>query len=73
MDLELTNEGKVKISMFKYLEAVIESFLKSITGKDYIMEVTHIFDVCTDFIPIAETEVMAFHNCVSKMLFATKW
>ena len=31
MDLYLSNRGKVKVSMIKYLEVVIKSFLEAIT------------------------------------------
>ena len=45
MDLDFTSEGKVKVSMIKYLRGVIESLLETITEHNDSPEKAHIFDV----------------------------
>ena len=48
MDLYLSNKGNMKVSMIKYPEGVIESFLEEIIGNTYSPLAAHLFNVCKE-------------------------
>ena len=68
MDLDLTNAGKVKVSMVKYLEGVIKFLPEAISGNSSRPPESHLFDLHEDFPLLEEAKAMTFYNCDEKLL-----
>ena len=45
MDFELMNNGSLEVSMFKYLDSIIDEFPELITGKAATPAADHLFSV----------------------------
>jgi hypothetical protein len=75
MDLDYTVPGKVKISMFDYVDEILKAFAiaepkgagtKSSAAPD------NLFMVNEDCIKVLPKKVVQFHNLVAKTLYTTK-
>ena len=69
MNLDLSYKGKIWLSMSYGIKGVIESSSKVITGTSENLIESKLFDVHEDWPNIEEEQYMAFHNCISKLLF----
>ena len=73
MDLDYTTPGKVRVSVIKYLAALLEEFPELIGGGAATPHAEHLFRVREDgeakLLP--EEQVLAFHNTVAQLLFAS--
>ena len=66
-------DQKVKVSMFDYLDRMIQEFPKAITGSAASHESDHLFKVRDEsnakYLP--EEQAIAFHHFVAQLLFRT--
>ena len=71
VDMEFMDEGTLEVSMFKYLQNVIEKFPEKITGRAATPAVEHLFDIRDekDARVLEEERALAFHHTVAQLLF----
>ena len=71
MDLEFMDNGSLKVSMFQYLDGIIDGFPELITGKAATPAADHLFSVRdTDeakYLP--EEKAISFHHTTTQLLF----
>jgi hypothetical protein len=75
MTLDYTLRGHVKISMFEYLDEILETFDKAEPnggGTKSSAAPLNLFKIDNDATKLQHDKVVAFHNLVAKTLFATK-
>ena len=71
VDIEFMDDGTLEVSMFKYLQHVIEEFPEKITGRAATPAVGHLFDVRDkkEARALEEEQALAFHHTVAQLLF----
>ena len=71
MDLEFMNNGSLEVSMFKYLDSIIDEFPEFITGKAATPAADHLFSVRdTDEAKCLPAEkAIPFHHTTAQLLF----
>ena len=71
VDYEFTGDGKVDVSMFRFLDERIEEFPEVLNGKAATPAADHLFTVRdeseAEYLP--EEQAGKFHNIVAKLLF----
>ena len=74
MQLDFSVVGQVKITMFDYIQEMLEDFHKFYPNKTISRTpaVDHLFKVRDDQPKIDDQKAQIFHNFTAKALFATK-
>ena len=75
MTLDYSVKGQVRISMFKYIDEVLEAFDKAEpkgSGTKSCAAPGNLFVVDEDCEKLSSDKAIEFHNLVAKMLYATK-
>ena len=71
MDFEFMKNESLEVSMFKYLDSIIDEFSELITGKAETPAADHLFSVRDSdeakYIP--EEKAIAFHHTTAQLLF----
>ena len=71
MDFEFMNNGSLEVSMFKYLDSIIDEFPELITGKAAAPAADHMFSVRdadkVKYLP--EEKSIAFHHTIAQLIF----
>ena len=71
MDFDFMDNGSIEVSMFQYLDSIIDEFPELITGKAATPAAEHLFSVRdTDkakYLP--EEKAIAFHHTTAQLLF----
>ena len=71
MDFKFMNNGSLEVSMFKYLDSIIDEFPELITVKAAISAADHLFSVRysdkAKYLP--EQKAIAFHHTTNQLLF----
>ena len=71
MDFESMNNGSLEVSMFKYLDSIIDEFPELITGKAETPAADHLFSVRdadkAKYLP--EEKEIEFHHNTAQLLF----
>ena len=65
------NNGSLEVSMFKYLDSIIDEFPELITGKDATPAVDHMFRIrdADEAKYLPEEKAIAFHHTTAQLLF----
>ena len=71
MDFEFMNNGSLKLSMFKYLNSIIDEFPELITGKAATSAADHLFSVrdADEAKYLPEEKAISFHHTTAQVLF----
>ena len=71
MDFEFMNNGSLEVSMFKYLDSIIDEFIELITGKAATPAADHLFSVrdADEAKYLPEEKAVAFHYTTAQLLF----
>ena len=71
MDFEFMDNGSLEVSMFQYLDSIIDKFPELITGNAATLATDHLFSVRNTgeakYLP--EEKAIAFHHTTNKLLF----
>ena len=70
MDFEFMNNGSLEVSMFKYLDSIIDEFPELITGKAATPAADHLFSVkgADEAKYLPEEKAIAFHHTTAQLL-----
>ena len=65
------NNGSLEVSMFKYLDSIIDEFPELITGKAATPAADHLFSVrdADEAKYLPEEKAIAFHHTTAQLLF----
>ena len=65
------NNGRLEVSMFKYLDSIIDEFPEFITGKAATLVADHLFSVrdADEAKCLPEEKDISFHHNTAKLLF----
>jgi hypothetical protein len=71
VEMEFNEDGTLDVSMFKYLQDVIDDFPEVIRGREATPAATHLFEVRDEkeAQALKEEQVLAFHHIVAQLLF----
>ena len=71
MDFELMNNGSLEVSIFKYLDSIIDELSELITGKAATPAAYHLFSVrdADEAKYLPEEKDIAFHHTNAQLLF----
>ncbi len=71
MNMEFNKDGTLDVSMFKYLQEVIDNFPEVIRGQAATPAAAHLFKVRDEkeAQPLKEEQVLAFHHTIAQLLF----
>ena len=71
MDFEFMNNGSLEVSMFKYLDSIIDEFPELITGKAVTPAADHLFSVrdADEAKCLPEQKAISFHHTTAQLLF----
>ena len=71
MDFEFMNNGSLEVSMFKYLDSIIDELPELITGKAATPAADHLFSVrdADEAKYLPEENAIAFHHTTAQLLF----
>ena len=71
MDFKFMENGSLEVSMFRYLDSIIDEFPELITGKAATPAADHLFSVRyadkAKYLP--EEKAIAFHHTTAQLLF----
>jgi hypothetical protein len=71
VEMEFNKDGTLDVSMFKYLQEVIDNFPEVIRGQATTPAAAHLFEVRdkTEAQALNEVQALAFHHTVAQLLF----
>ena len=72
MTIDFSEAGKVKFSMFDYLEEIIQNLPKEFVGESNTPASNHLFTIDEDGEKLSEEMADKFHHYVAKLLFMAK-
>ena len=72
MTIDYTEDGRVKFSMFDYLEEIIQGLPPEFIGTSQTPAADHLFTVDEDGEKLGEEQSDRFHHYVAKLLFMAK-
>ncbi|VEU34053.1 unnamed protein product [Pseudo-nitzschia multistriata] len=72
MTIDYSEEGKVKFSMFDYLEEIIQNLPDSLRGTAVTPAGDHLFKVNDESPKLSQADADKFHHYVAKLLFMAK-
>jgi hypothetical protein len=72
MTLNYSVEGKVKVTMLKYIKKILEEMPEEWTGEAATPAANHLFEVNPEAEQLDEETAQTFHRIVAKLLFLCK-
>ena len=71
MNFEFMDNGSLEVSMFKYLDSIIDEFPELIMGKAATSAADHLFSVrdADEAKYLPEEKAIAFHHTTAQLLF----
>ena len=71
MDLEFMANGTLEVSMYNYVDAIIDDFLELVKGKCPTPTAEHLFKVqeANKAKPLPKEQAIAFHHSVTQLMF----
>ncbi len=73
VDMEFNKDGTLDMSMFKYLQDVIDGFPEVIRGRAATPAAAHLFKIRDEkearALKVKEEQALAFHHTVAQLLF----
>lgn len=69
MTIDYTIKGKVKISMFEYIDILLTEMPSDINGVSKLAAATHLFDLDYKAEKLEEAKVQFFHQLVAKIIY----
>ena len=71
VDMEFNKDGTLDVSMFKYLQDVIDDFPEVIRGRAAPPAAAHLFEIRDqkEARALKEEQALAFHHTVAQLLF----
>jgi hypothetical protein len=71
VDMEFNEDGMLDVSIFKYLQDVIDVFSEVIRGRAATLAAAHLFEIRDEkeARALKEEQVLAFHHTVAQLLF----
>ena len=74
MDMDWSKNGKVTISMIKYLFQILDEFIEEITKTSATQSADYLFKICKkcDAAQLPEELAVIFHHTVAQLLFVSQ-
>ena len=72
MTLDYTTKGKVKISMYNYIDKLLTELPLDINGSIKTPGTSHLFNVNKDTTKLLEEKAQLFHHLVAKLLYLSR-
>ena len=71
MNFEFMDNGSLEVSMFKYLDSIIDEFPELITGKAATPATDHIFSIreADEATYLPEDKAISFHHTTAQLVF----
>ena len=73
MTLDYTTTGKVKISMYEYIEKLLTELPSDMNGSGKTPTVGHLFNVNNDAMKLLKPTAQLFYNLVAKLLYLSRY
>jgi hypothetical protein len=72
MMLDYTTKGKVKISMYEFIETMLTELPSDMNGFVRAPAASHLFNINKDTTKLPKTTAQLFHHLVAKILYLSR-